>query len=110
MLAAKEPELAARAERLRVAIQERAGEAVDVRIVRGAGRAGGGSLPLLELDGPVVGVTPRGEGVDALAARLRLGDPPIVARVSNDALLLDPRTISEVELDFVVRGVVQALE
>jgi L-seryl-tRNA(Ser) seleniumtransferase len=109
MLAAKEPALAARAERLRLAIQERAGEAADVRIVRAAGRAGGGSLPLLELDGPVVAVTPREAGVDELAARLRLGDPPIVARVRDDALLLDPRTISEVELDFVVRGVVQAL-
>jgi L-seryl-tRNA(Ser) seleniumtransferase len=109
MLAATEPELAARAERLRAAIDERVGEAADVRVVRAAGRAGGGSLPLLELDGPVVAVTPHAEGVDALSARLRLGDPPIVARVRDDALLLDPRTISEVELDFVVRGVGQAL-
>ena len=109
MLSAGEPELAARAERLRAGIAGRAGEAADIRVVRAAGRAGGGSLPLLELDGPVVAVTPRREGVDDLCARLRMGDPPIVARVRDDALLLDPRTISEVELDFVVRGVGEAL-
>jgi L-seryl-tRNA(Ser) seleniumtransferase len=109
MLAAGEPELAARAERLRAGIAGRAGEAAGVRVVRAAGRAGGGSLPLLELDGPVVAVTPHGEGVDDLCARLRLGDPPIVARVRDDAVLLDPRTISEVELDFVVKGVGEAL-
>jgi hypothetical protein len=29
--------------------------------------------------------------------------------VRDDALLLDPRTIAEVEVDFVVRGVLAAL-
>ena len=40
---------------------------------------------------------------------MRAGDPPIVARVHDDAVLLDPRTIAEVEIDFVVRGVIVAL-
>jgi L-seryl-tRNA(Ser) seleniumtransferase len=29
----------------------------------------------------------------ALAARLRQGEPPVFARISEDALLLDPRTL-----------------
>ena len=109
MLAASEEELSARVERLRAAIVERLPEAADVRIARAAGRAGGGSLPLLELDGPVLALTPRAGGVERLSARLRTGDPPIVARVRDDAVLLDPRTISEVEVDFVVKGVSEAL-
>jgi L-seryl-tRNA(Ser) seleniumtransferase len=109
MLAAGEDQLAERAERLRAAIAEHARESAEVRIVRAAGRAGGGALPLLELDGPVVAVAPRAEGPDALCARLRLGDPPIVARVKEDAVLLDPRTISEVEVDFVVKALAAAL-
>jgi hypothetical protein len=32
-----------------------------------------------------------------------------VARVREGAVLLDPRTISEVEVDFVVNGVAEAL-
>ncbi|MCJ7491491.1 MAG: L-seryl-tRNA(Sec) selenium transferase, partial [Dehalococcoidia bacterium] len=37
-----------------------------------------------------------GEDVDvtSLARRLRLGDPPVVARVEHDTLLLDPRTVA----------------
>jgi L-seryl-tRNA(Ser) seleniumtransferase len=109
MLAAGEEELSARAERLRAAIEERAAGNLVVNVVRGSGRAGGGSLPLLELDGPVVALAPAAGGVEALSARLRTGDPPIVARVRDDAVLLDPRTISEVEIDFVVKGVGEAL-
>jgi L-seryl-tRNA(Ser) seleniumtransferase len=109
MLSASEEELATRADRLRAAISERAAGAADVRIARAVGRAGGGSLPLLELDGPVVSLTPRAGSAAALSAGLRLGDPPIVARVRDGAVLLDPRTISEVEMDFVVKGVGEAL-
>jgi L-seryl-tRNA(Ser) seleniumtransferase len=109
MLATPRAELDARAERLREAIAAGAPPQTEVRIVSTAGRAGGGSLPLLELDGPAVAVASPAAGVDELHARLRAGDPPIVARVRDDAVLLDPRTIAEVEIDFVVRGVIAAL-
>ena len=33
------------------------------------------------------------DGWQVLAARLRAGDPPVVARLERDRLLLDPRTI-----------------
>ena len=49
------------------------------------GRAGGGALPLLELDGPAVAVTAPAVAADELHARLRAGDPPIVARVRDEA-------------------------
>jgi L-seryl-tRNA(Ser) seleniumtransferase len=110
MLSADEKELAARAERLRAAVSEQVREAADVQVVRAAARAGGGSLPLLEIDGPVIAVSPREGGAEALHARLRLGDPPVVARVKEGAVLLDPRTISDVEVDFVVKALVTALE
>ena len=108
MLAATEEELAGRAERIRAELAERAGAAA-VRVVRATGRVGGGALPLLELEGPVVALTPAAGSVEQLSARLRTGEPPIVARVRDDAVLLDPRTISEVEVDFVVKGVGEAL-
>jgi hypothetical protein len=47
--------------------------------------------------------------VDALSERLRRGDPAIVARVHESAVLLDPRTISDVEVEFLVRGVIAAM-
>ena len=109
MLSATEEELAARAERLRAGIAERSGDAAELRVTRSSGRAGGGALPLLDLEGPVVAIVPRAGGPDALHTRLRRGEPPIVARIREDAVLLDPRTISEVEIDFVVKAVAEAL-
>jgi len=109
MIGASEEELAGRAERLRAGIAAGAAGAAQVRIERAAGRAGGGALPLLELDGPVVALTPARGGADALHERLRRGEPPVVARVRDGAVLLDPRTISEVKVDFAVKAALAAL-
>ncbi len=95
MLDAPEAVLAARAQRLRDAI----GDAASV--ARGAAKAGGGALPLLELDGPVVTVEPGPAGADALAAALRLGDPAVVGRIAGGRLVLDPRTLTDAEADAV---------
>jgi L-seryl-tRNA(Ser) seleniumtransferase len=55
---------------------------------------GGGSLPGETLPTTLCAVVaPRGMEVGDLAARLRAGEPPVVARVSHDRLLLDPRTV-----------------
>ena len=109
MLGAPRDELEARASAIHAGIAAGAQGRAAARVVLSAGRAGGGSLPMLELPGPVVAIAPLPIGADELHARLRAGDPPIVARVRDGAVLLDPRTIAEVEVDFVVRGVLTAL-
>jgi L-seryl-tRNA(Ser) seleniumtransferase len=108
MLGATERELLDRAARIRDAVAAGAPPGSGVQVVRAAGRAGGGSLPLLELAGPVVAIA-CGAGAEALSERLRRGDPAIVARVHEGEVLLDPRTISEVEIEFLVHGVTSAL-
>jgi L-seryl-tRNA(Ser) seleniumtransferase len=108
MLSASLPELEARAERLSRALHE-ACPAARVEIADSSGRAGGGSLPLLELDGPVVRVRPHDGDADRLHRRLRLGSPAVVARVRDGALLLDPRTISEAEIAPAAAAVIAAL-
>lgn len=52
---------------------------------------GGGSLPGETL--PTWALSPRVEGPNAAAARLRAHQPPVIARVAQDRLLLDPRTV-----------------
>jgi L-seryl-tRNA(Ser) seleniumtransferase len=61
---------------------------------------GGGALPDLRIPGAVVRVEPDGSA-DALAAALRRSDPPIVARVRDGALWLDPRTLEDAEAELV---------
>ena len=53
---------------------------------------GGGSLPEVELDGWVVALR-CDAGPDRLAALLRAAEPPVMARVRDDALLVDLRTV-----------------
>ena len=92
MLTAGESELAARAELMREAI---VAGGVDARVIRASAKAGGGALPLLELEGPVCAVDPGAVGADELARRLRASDPPVVGRVREGWLLLDPRTLDD---------------
>ena len=66
---------------------------------------GGGALPLLELEGPAVALDPGPAGADALAAALRAGDPPVVGRIADGRLLLDPRTLADEEADVAARAV-----
>ena len=67
-------------------------------VIDGVAKVGGGALPLLELPGPVVAVQGHAE---ELAARLRANDPPIVGRIQDGRLLLDPRTLADDEIDLV---------
>jgi L-seryl-tRNA(Ser) seleniumtransferase len=52
---------------------------------------GGGSLPGQTL--PTRALAVEVPSPDALAAHLRAADPPVVARIEDDRLLLDPRTV-----------------
>ncbi len=105
MLDAGEAVLAARAERLRRAIGAGATE-----IVRAKGKVGGGALPLLELEGPVVMLSGSGLDPAGLAESLRGGDPPVIGRISEGRLLLDPRTLADDEVPLVAAAARAALE
>jgi L-seryl-tRNA(Ser) seleniumtransferase len=102
MLGAPEPELAARAERLAEAIGPEAA------VVRASAKVGGGALPLLELEGPAVALA-TDAGAQPLASALRAGDPPVIARIHEGRVLLDPRTLADEELEPLGRTVRAAL-
>ncbi len=73
-------------------------------------QVGGGALPLTELPGFAVAVVPRGLSVDDLAARLREGTPPVVARIQEGRLLLNPRTLTREEEQLLPGLLATALE
>jgi L-seryl-tRNA(Ser) seleniumtransferase len=103
MLAAPEEELAARATRIANPVGGAA------RVARSSSLAGGGSLPLLALEGPVCVVDPGKLGAEELATRLRRGDPPVVVRIVEDTVVLDPRTMTDAEADASAAAVRRAL-
>jgi L-seryl-tRNA(Ser) seleniumtransferase len=100
MLRADRADLDARARRL--------AEVTGASVIEATARVGGGALPLLELSGPVVAVDPGPAGCDALAARLRAGDPAVVGRIHRGRVLLDVRTLTDPEADDVA-AVVRAV-
>ncbi len=92
MLEAGERELAERARRLAEAIG-----CDSCEIIRATGKVGGGALPLLELEGPVVALDADRDPVPVVE-RLRRGDPPVLARIHDGRVLLDPRTLGDDEV------------
>jgi L-seryl-tRNA(Ser) seleniumtransferase len=96
MLLAPPEEVRARAERLAEGLRKQGWERV--RVERTGSLVGGGALPDLELEGAVVRVEPS-RAPQELARELRRGEPPLIARVHKGAILLDPRTLEEGDID-----------
>ena len=113
MLEAPEAELAARAARLHEILRS-AGVAASVE--RATAKVGGGALPLLELEGPVVVVDPAPLPADELARRLRderqlraAQDVAVVTRIERERLVLDPRTMDGDDPEVAGAQIVAAL-
>lgn len=85
--------------RLLEAIAEVAGSVFGLETVAEQSQVGGGSLPGEDLPTCCVRVRPTGSGlsVEDMAACLRRYAPAIFARIKDQALLLDPRTLEEEE-------------
>jgi L-seryl-tRNA(Ser) seleniumtransferase len=91
MIAASEVAIQARATAIAAALAE---DGVGAGVEPVQATIGGGSLPGETLSSWAVVLTPTAEaGVDALARRLRLGDPGIFGRIDQDRLMLDLRTV-----------------
>jgi L-seryl-tRNA(Ser) seleniumtransferase len=96
-------EIRKRAEAIREKIT-RPGMQMEISIVPGQSLVGGGSAPTSTLPTFLLAVTAHFLSADELAARLRRNSPPIVARVEDGRVLLDLRTVSEVEDAELVRA------
>jgi L-seryl-tRNA(Ser) seleniumtransferase len=84
-------------------------EALSPTLEPGESAVGGGSFPGAVLPTTLVALDAGPLGPDGLALRLRLGEPPVVARVAGGKVLLDPRTLPEESLTAVAGAVVEAL-
>jgi L-seryl-tRNA(Ser) seleniumtransferase len=88
MLGASAQELRARGDALRARL-----DGLDITLVDSEGYVGGGSLPLAPVNSLALAWRPSRGDANAAAARLRRGTPPVVARVEDDRVLVDLRTI-----------------
>ena len=105
MIAVPLAEIERRARRWRRNLR-RAG--VQAEIVDGESTVGGGSLPGETLPTKLVALAVAHP--DRLAAALRAADPPVVARIEDDRLVLDPRTVLVEEERELLRVVSEVAE
>ncbi len=75
----------------------------------GTSAVGGGAFPEVVLPTTLVAIDPGSLGASGLALRLRLGSPPVIARVEAGRIVLDPRTLPEAAFPVVAAALVQAL-
>jgi L-seryl-tRNA(Ser) seleniumtransferase len=66
-----------------------------LHVIEASSPIGGGALPELTL--PTRALAVGGHDPDELARALRLADPPVVARVQDDQVIFDPRTVMPAE-------------
>ena len=83
--------------------------AVRASTIRGESAVGGGSFAGAALPTTLVALEAGALGPDGMALRLRLGNPSVVTRVSDERVLLDPRTLPEDSFPAVARAIEIAL-
>jgi L-seryl-tRNA(Ser) seleniumtransferase len=91
MMRLKKDAVRKRAERMAEQVGKVAG--LSIQIVDGESVIGGGAAPSAVLATSLLAVASQGLKADELLTRLRASAPPIIARVENDRVLLDLRTV-----------------
>ncbi|MBI5034280.1 MAG: L-seryl-tRNA(Sec) selenium transferase [Chloroflexi bacterium] len=105
MIAATREELDARAHKI---VEQLADAKIEASIVDTESTIGGGSLPGETLPSRAVAIAVASP--DDFAARLRRTNPPIVARIEENRIILDPRTVLPAEQDALLSGIIQVFK
>ena len=82
-------------EKLRASV----GDNSDLRfdVVKGFSAVGGGAAPEAKLETSLIVVTHRSLSANQLEEKLRQSDPPVIARIEDDKVVLDLRTVGDDE-------------
>ena len=80
----------------------------DGKVMPGFSTVGGGSLPTEEMPTHLLALTPTNP--DAFMRAMRELTPPIIARIENDQVLFDPRTVLIDQEAALLRNLIKILE
>ena len=108
MLMRSLPEITREAKHLVRQISKGISNAV-VKTIPGFSQVGSGSLPTQNLVTMLVAVQPEKISSESLAKQLRRYSTPIFARIQNDQVLIDPRTLRQGDAEVIVRALLEIL-
>jgi L-seryl-tRNA(Ser) seleniumtransferase len=80
-----------------------------ISVVEDISQSGGGALAEVPFKTYAVSVVPLEISVNKLESRLRLGNPPVIARIKDESLILDARTVRANEVEPLIKAVRAAL-
>lgn len=101
-------EITTQAERIALQVRQSVSNAA-VTTAPGFSQMGSGSLPTQELATMLVAVQPEKISAEQLASRLRHHSTPIFARIQNDQVLIDPRTLRQGDEEILIASLREIL-
>lgn len=94
MLTVSYEELAKRARSFRSRLTKRANAGLRCEIIEGHSAIGGGAAPTTHLRTPLIALSHETLTADKLEQRLRFSNTPVIARINENRVLLDLRTVA----------------
>lgn len=92
MLSVTKEEAAERAQEFARALEERVGKG-SVELIDGESVVGGGSAPGERLDTKLIALQQSTVAPEEIERKLRESEPPVIARIENESVLIDLRTV-----------------
>jgi L-seryl-tRNA(Ser) seleniumtransferase len=109
MLGWSPEELARRAKKVTTALRKSLPADIRITVEDSGSQVGSGAVPVETIPTKVMAVAAPSVSAEELAAKLRRFSPPVFARISKDAVLLDFRTIQPDEDAIVERAITEIL-
>ena len=109
MLTEPVEDISRRAKKLLAILKRERLEGVTLSLKEGFSMAGGGSLPTQGIPTVLIRIVSERLSPVNLEERLRRLDVPIIARIAEEEVLFDLRTIAEAEYPFIKEGLKQAV-
>ena len=78
---------------------------LQMEVIKGTSRAGGGSLPLLELPSRCLSIRIDGFSANQIEQFMRSNSPPIIGRIENEGFIIDLRTVRFDEIPIIAAAV-----
>ncbi|RPJ41394.1 MAG: L-seryl-tRNA(Sec) selenium transferase, partial [Deltaproteobacteria bacterium] len=109
MLTGSMADLERRSRRFLKNLSKEVGVLCRLRLKDDSSQVGGGALPIQELPTKVLALSPAKLSAADLEKRLRNGKPPVVARIKENEVLLDLRTVAKEEEKALIKVLTDAL-
>ena len=93
MLSTSLEELQGRAEAIIEELGKVEGSSLKVEIMEGVSKVGGGTVPLVELPSQLIAVTSTRHNADTVSRKLRMRSLPVIARIQDERVVIDLRTV-----------------